>query len=197
MSNDHPVEHKTVPVPLYDAPLPAATPAYGTPAYGTPSAPVSGAPSSAPVQDMVTGAYTPRAPQVYVQSSYPTSPQYTQAGWVPVCTDRVPPNAAVVVIAWVVAFFTFGYMLPWAIAATRGRSNRWAIFVLNLLLGWSFIGWVASLVMACMSHSVVAGGPVNIVVAQVNAPPPGWYPSPSGAGSEYWDGARWTGHRAP
>lgn len=54
--------------------------------------------------------------------------------------------------AWIIAIITLGYMLPWAIAATRGKSNSGAIGWLNLLLGWSIIGWVIALVMACGAH---------------------------------------------
>ena len=38
------------------------------------------------------------------------------------------------------------YFLPTIIAGARGKRNTLAIFVLNLLLGWSFIGWVIALV---------------------------------------------------
>lgn len=54
--------------------------------------------------------------------------------------------------AWIIAILTMGYMLPWAIAATRGKSNSGAIGWLNLLLGWSVIGWIIALVMACGVH---------------------------------------------
>ncbi len=54
--------------------------------------------------------------------------------------------------AWIIAIITLGYMLPWAIAATRGKSNSGAIGWLNLLLGWSVIGWIIALVMACGAH---------------------------------------------
>lgn len=57
--------------------------------------------------------------------------------------------------AWIVAVCTVGYMLPWALAATRGKSNSGAIFWLNLLLGWSVIGWIIALVMALGSHQAV------------------------------------------
>ena len=43
---------------------------------------------------------------------------------VPVRTDQRTPNAAVVAIAWICAVLTLLYMLPWAIAATRGKSNQ-------------------------------------------------------------------------
>ena len=56
-------------------------------------------------------------------------------------------------LAWIIAVCTLGYMLPWAIAATRGKANAGAIGWLNLLLGWTFIGWIVALVMACGAHA--------------------------------------------
>ena len=40
------------------------------------------------------------------------------------------------------------YLLPAVIAFRRNHHQRMAIFALNLLLGWSVIGWVGSLVWA-------------------------------------------------
>jgi len=35
-------------------------------------------------------------------------------------------------------------------------------------------------------------------VADSGAPPPGWYPDPGGSGGQrWWDGTRWSEHRAP
>lgn len=67
-------------------------------------------------------------------------------------STRRPVSTGLLVVAWIVAVLTLFYLLPWAIAVTRNRSNMGAIFVLNFLLGWSFIGWVVSLVMACGSE---------------------------------------------
>lgn len=55
-------------------------------------------------------------------------------------------------ISIVVAVLTLGYMLPWMVAALRGKSNHWAIFFVNLLVGWTLIGWVIALVMAAGAH---------------------------------------------
>ena len=101
-------------------------------------------------------------------------------------------------------------MLPWAIAATRGRSNQAAIGLINVFLGWTFIGWIVALVMACQAHQVAGvGGHTTVVVAhnfpnvRVAArlfsagPVAGWYPRPSGGGQQYWNGLAWTEHRAP
>lgn len=59
------------------------------------------------------------------------------------------------VVAWILTILTAGYMLPWAIAATRGKSNSGVVGWINLLLGWSVVGWIVALVMACTSHRVV------------------------------------------
>ena len=37
-------------------------------------------------------------------------------------------------------------MLPWAVAALRGKSNHWTIFWINLLGGWTVILWIVALV---------------------------------------------------
>ena len=59
------------------------------------------------------------------------------------------------VLAWIITVLTAGYMLPWAIAATRGKGNTGTIFWINLLLGWSIIGWIVALVMSLSSHQAV------------------------------------------
>jgi hypothetical protein len=40
--------------------------------------------------------------------------------------------------------------LPTLVAKSRNHPNTLPIFLLNLFLGWTFIGWVVSLVWACM-----------------------------------------------
>jgi ABC-type sugar transport system permease subunit len=40
------------------------------------------------------------------------------------------------------------YFLPTGIALIRNRSNTGAIFVLDLFLGWTLVGWVVALVWA-------------------------------------------------
>ena len=74
-------------------------------------------------------------------------------------------STAHVVIAWICAVGTAGYLLPWAIAATRNRNNVGATAMINLFLGWSLIGWVVALVMACGSNQTV------VVVQHTYAPP--------------------------
>lgn len=82
------------------------------------------------------------------------APVYRPAYYAPVIVTDARTNGAEVAIAWIVTVLSIGYMLPWAIAASRGKSNSWAVGLVNFLLGWTLIGWVAALVMACTSHQV-------------------------------------------
>lgn len=40
------------------------------------------------------------------------------------------------------------YLLPGIVAWERGHQSRGAVLVLNIFLGWTFIGWVLALVWA-------------------------------------------------
>jgi Superinfection immunity protein len=52
------------------------------------------------------------------------------------------------------------YFIPTLVAFERLRRNRGAIFVLNLFLGWTLVGWVAALVWAWM-NPVTAMAPLE------------------------------------
>jgi hypothetical protein len=41
------------------------------------------------------------------------------------------------------------YFLPAIVASRRKHHNSGAIFALNLLLGWTVLGWIVALVWAC------------------------------------------------
>jgi ABC-type sugar transport system permease subunit len=58
------------------------------------------------------------------------------------------------VVAVIVAILTAGYMLPWAIAAVRD-VRHWSVFWVNLLLGWTIVGWVIALVMSLRAQRQV------------------------------------------
>ena len=58
------------------------------------------------------------------------------------------------VVAVVLAILTGGYLLPWAIAAVRDVPH-WSVFWVNLLLGWTVVGWVVALVMALRAQRLV------------------------------------------
>jgi hypothetical protein len=58
------------------------------------------------------------------------------------------------VVSVLVAIVTAGYMLPWAIAAVRD-VRHWSVFWVNLLLGWTLVGWVVALVMSLRAQRQV------------------------------------------
>ena len=76
--------------------------------------------------------------------------------------------------AVIAAVLTFGYFLPWAIAASRNKSNAAVIGLLNFLAGWTILGWVAAVVISVMSDQapVQVHTHINTVnLAPATAPP--------------------------
>jgi hypothetical protein len=59
------------------------------------------------------------------------------------------------------------YFIPTIIATSRKVTNTGSVFVINLLLGWSVIGWVVALAMAVKSKTP------QVVVVQSAAALPG------------------------
>lgn len=128
------------------------------------------------------------------QPAHPQTP-LGQTSSVATTTARLAVGGTHIVLAWVLTAATLGYLLPWAIAATRRKSNSVAIAVLTALTGWTGVGWFVALVMACWAEPA----PVTVYYAQpayaptpvpALAAPPGWYPDAAGQ-LQYWDGRAW------
>jgi len=43
-------------------------------------------------------------------------------------------------------FITFIYFVPTLVAIIRGHHSKGAVIVLNILLGWTIIGWIVAIV---------------------------------------------------
>ncbi|MDS2174280.1 MULTISPECIES: superinfection immunity protein [unclassified Nesterenkonia] len=71
----------------------------------------------------------------------------------------------VIVVVGLVALAV--YFLPSLVAMIRSH-NVGGVFLVNLLLGWSFIGWVVALVMACGSKPQ----PAQVYVQHQHVPHP-------------------------
>ena len=52
---------------------------------------------------------------------------------------------------------TLMYFLPSIIALAKSKRDLLAIFLINLFLGWSVIGWIVALVWAAKSDAPAAG----------------------------------------
>jgi hypothetical protein len=59
------------------------------------------------------------------------------------------------VVLLVVAVAIGLYFLPTIVASSRGKANTGAIAALNILAGWTFVGWVVAMVWA-MTHDAQA-----------------------------------------
>ena len=56
------------------------------------------------------------------------------------------PIGAAILIAVAVFILCSAYMAPAYVAELREHHNFWPIFILNLFLGGSFIGWIGAFV---------------------------------------------------
>jgi Superinfection immunity protein len=79
----------------------------------------------------------------------------------------------VTVLAGMVMASAACYLLPVLIAAGRRVPGIGAVAVINILLGWTLIGWAAALAMAL--RPVTPAGPVVQIVQTLppSPPPPG------------------------
>ncbi|MFJ4854791.1 MULTISPECIES: superinfection immunity protein [unclassified Streptomyces] len=50
-----------------------------------------------------------------------------------------------------IVLIVVAYFVPTVVAFARGVSNSGSVFVLNLFLGWTVVGWVVALAMAVRS----------------------------------------------
>lgn len=102
-------------------------------------------------------------------------------------------GAGAVVLIVVIAL----YFIPTIVAGLRHVPNVGSVAVVNIFLGWTFIGWVVAMAMASRSagHSTVVNVNPQQQLTAPGAPgfPPGWYEQPAG-GQRYWDGQTWTEH---
>jgi Superinfection immunity protein len=69
------------------------------------------------------------------------------------------------------------YFLPSIVAYGRKVTNSGSVFVINLFLGWTFVGWVVALAMACRTSVMVREG-TTLPPASPAAEVPSATPSP-------------------
>jgi Superinfection immunity protein len=58
-----------------------------------------------------------------------------------------------ILVIFLGALFFCVYFMPTWVAGTRDKKDSTAIFLLNLFLGWTLVGWVVALVWACMEDT--------------------------------------------
>jgi hypothetical protein len=64
------------------------------------------------------------------------------------------------------------YFIPSIVAISRGMHNKGSVIVVNVFLGWTLIGWVVALAMACGGKKSGQGNTVVYTPPPSNLPPP-------------------------
>jgi len=57
------------------------------------------------------------------------------------------------------------YFIPTIVAYSKARHNKGAVFIINLFLGWTFIGWVVALAWAVSNKN-----PPQQIIVNSNSP---------------------------
>jgi hypothetical protein len=98
-------------------------------------------------------------------------------------------------IAFIIVAALCFYFFPSIVAILR-RVNIGQVIVINIFLGWTFIGWVSALVLASATKVYIDPPQINHIYQalppRTDGPPAGWYQDPAGTGQRYWDGRRWS-----
>jgi hypothetical protein len=58
-------------------------------------------------------------------------------------------NPELAVVSAVVLGLLFAYFFPTTVAYMRGHQSQGGIMILNLVFGWTLLGWVVALIWAC------------------------------------------------
>jgi hypothetical protein len=165
-------EPDALPTPAHAAPQTDATEFAPLAANEVAPAPKHATPPPAPqyqVGDVINGHELTPHGWVPIAPPPPPQPQYVMPSAQTVPAPKA--NPAHVTIAWICTVVTFGYFLPWAIAATRAKSNTLSIAMINLFLGWTFIGWIIALVMSFGAERTTVVQQQVVVVNHPTPPP--------------------------
>jgi hypothetical protein len=65
-----------------------------------------------------------------------------------ILSRRVPLMEMRELLILLVIGFPVAYLLPAIVGFVRRKQNKWAIFLLNLFLGWTVIAWIVTMVWA-------------------------------------------------
>lgn len=99
-----------------------------------------------------------------------------------------PPAAngtTTAILAIIIALVGLGaYLVPGIVASARHVPNQGSVWVVNILLGWTLIGWGVALAMACRSKYQAVMTPYGPQRGYPQPPPPTGFvpPQPYGYG---------------
>ena len=68
-----------------------------------------------------------------------------------IADDRSNPD--LLLFVGILVFLLAAYLLPWIVGRRRGVNASGALFCINLLFGWTFIGWIICMMWAVCGHT--------------------------------------------
>ena len=78
-----------------------------------------------------------------------------------------PPGPLEIGLILLISLITMPlYFLPTILAVLRHKDNKLTVFLINLLLGWSLIGWIAALILSLSKNSQQSKIDQTVVVSQ-------------------------------
>ncbi len=81
-------------------------------------------------------------------------------------------GAGTIILGFVIIIGSIAaYLAPMIVALARHVPNTGSVIVIDVLLGWTVVGWIISLAMACRCHH-----PQQIAVVPYGPLPPPQYP---------------------
>jgi hypothetical protein len=96
----------------------------------------------------------------------------------------------------ILVFLAAAYFIPTIIVLARKKRDPGPTIVINIFLGWTFIGWVVALAMSFGATNTQANQ--QVVVMNGAQTPAGWYPDMINPGmSRWWNGQAWTADSRP
>lgn len=107
----------------------------------------------------------------------------------------LPALVAAMGVGLFLAILFVPFWLPTIVAFYRKHPSRGGILALNLLLGWTFVGWVVALAWALSDNSARAGAQSVTVNTTVTTPAP--YRVGDIVNGMRFDGAAWAPAPAP
>jgi hypothetical protein len=94
-----------------------------------------------------------------------------------------------------IPFIAFVYFLPTIVALTRGRcrhGNPTRVFLINLLLGWTVIGWFAAMIYVAAGEKLTERQHRELIEAVRDTKQPLIQPAPQPADPRAVDTSRWS-----
>src|SRR5215207_5415054 len=112
--------------------------------------------------------------------------RFDEVVFIAAASPSADERGALLLFAAVVVIAAALYLLPTIVAAIRGARDLGSVAAVNILLGWSLVGWAVAWALALRDRPAAAQHAGL-------AAPAGWYPDPVAPSRlRYWTGSCWS-----